>query len=109
MNFSIYSAALLKLPKNNSRTKSGVNVISWVEKGQLLEKTETRGKQREVLVACSMFNPEVFKMKDKVLMFTKAANKNQMGEVWQICLPESMVKEVWSLCHQSDLGGHIGL
>ena len=30
-------------------------------------------------------------------MFTKAANRNRMGEVWQICLPESMVSEVWSL------------
>ena len=56
-----------------------------------------------------MFNPEVFKMKDGVLMFTKAANKNRIREVWQICLPESMVKEVWILCHQSDLGGHRGL
>ena len=65
-----------------------------------------RGKAREVL---EVFNPEVFKMKDGVLMFTKAANKNRIGEVWQICLPESMVKEVWSLCHQSDLGGHRGL
>ena len=42
-------------------------------------------------------------------MFTKAANKNQIREVWWICLPESMVKEIWSLCHQSDLGGHRGL
>ena len=28
---------------------------------------ETRGKPREVLVARSMFDPEVFKMKDEVL------------------------------------------
>ena len=42
-------------------------------------------------------------------MFTKAANRNQIVEVLWICLPESMVKEVWSLCHQSDLGGHRGL
>ena len=55
-----------------------------------------------------MFIPEVFKMKDGVLMFTKAANKNRIREVWQICLLESMVKEVWSLCHQSDLGEHRG-
>ena len=70
---------------------------------------ETRGKAREVLVAISMFNPEVFKMKDGVLMFTKAANRNWIREVWLICLPESMLKEVWSVCHQSDLGGHRGL
>ena len=43
--------------------------------------TETRGKAKEVLVACSMFDPEVFKMRDGVLMFKKAANRNWMGEV----------------------------
>ena len=42
-------------------------------------------------------------------MFTKAANRNRIREVWRMCLPESMVKEVWSLCHQSNLGGHRGL
>ena len=56
-----------------------------------------------------MFDPEVFKMKDGVLMFTKAANKNRMREVWRICLPKSMVKEVWSLSHQCNLGGCLGL
>ena len=56
-----------------------------------------------------MFDPAVFKMKDKVLVFIKAANKNRIGEIWWICLLESMVTEVWSLCHQSDLGGHRGL
>ena len=58
-------------------------------------------------MARSMIDPEVFKMKDRVLMFTKAANKNWIREVWRIWLPESMVKEVWSLCHQRDLRGHI--
>ena len=46
-------------------------MISWIEQGQLLEKTETRSKARKVLVACSMFDPEVFNMKDRVLMFTR--------------------------------------
>ena len=32
-------------------------VISWVEQGQVPKKAETRGKAREVLVACSMFDP----------------------------------------------------
>ena len=50
----------------------------------MTEKAETRGKAREVLVALSMFNPEVFKMRDGVLMFKKAANRNRMGEVWRI-------------------------
>ena len=56
-------------------------MISWIEQGQLPEKTETRGKAREVLVARSMFNPEVFKMMDGVLMFTKVANRNWIREV----------------------------
>ena len=42
-------------------------------------------------------------------MFIKAANRKWMREVWQICLLQSMVKEVWSLCHQSNLGGYRGL
>ena len=71
-------------------------------------KAETRGKAREVLVACSMFDPEVFKMKDRVLMFTKAAKRNWIGQVLRICLLESMVWELWSLCHQSEAGGHRG-
>ena len=75
----------------------------------MLEKAETRGNARELLVAHSMFNPKVFKMREGVLMFTKAANENWMGEVWQICLPESMVYKVWSLCHQSAVGEHRGL
>ena len=45
---------------------------SWVEQGCVPEKKETRGKAREVLVVHSMFDPEVFNMKDGVLMFTKA-------------------------------------
>ena len=72
-------------------------------------KTKTRRKAREVLVEHSMFDPEIFKMKDEVLMFTKAANKNWRGEVWRICVPEFMIPEVWSLCHQSNLGDHKGL
>ena len=69
-------------------------MISWIEQEQLLKKMETRGKANEVLVAFFMFDPEVFKMKDGVLMFTKAANRNWIREVWRICLLESMVKEV---------------
>ena len=53
-----------------------------------------------------MFDPEVFKLREGVLIFTKAANRNWIGEVWLICLPESMVSKVWSLCHQSNAGGY---
>ena len=58
-------------------------MISWVEQGWVPEKTKTRGKAREVLVARSMLDPRVLKMKDRVLIFTKAANKNRIGEVWK--------------------------
>ena len=45
-------------------------VISWVEQGQVSEKAETRGKAREVLVVRSMFDPEVFKMRDGLQIFS---------------------------------------
>ena len=54
------------------------------------EKAETRGITQEELVACSMFDPEVFKMRDGVLMLTKAASRNRLGYVWGICLMEFM-------------------
>ena len=81
-------------------------MIQWVEARQIPEKAETRGKSREVLVARSMFDPEVFKMRERVLLFT---NQNQTGDVWWISLLESMVSEVCCLCHQNDAGGHRGV
>ena len=81
--------SLIEIAEEQSKDKVWSEVISWVEKGQLLEKAETQGKAREVLVACSIFDPAVFKMKDGVLMFTKAANRNQTGEVGRICIPYS--------------------
>ena len=89
----------MKIAEEHSKDKVWSEMISWVEKGQLPEKAETRGKAREVLVAHSIFNPAVFKMKDGVLMFTKVGNKNQVGEVGRICIPAFMVREVLSLCH----------
>ena len=101
--------SLIEIAEEQTKDEVWSEVISWIEQGQLPEKTETRGEAREVLLARSMFDPELFKMKDGVLMFTKAANRNQIREVWRIWLLESMVKEVWSLCHQRDLVGHRGL
>ena len=75
--------SLIKIAEEQSKDEVWSNGISWVEKGQIPEKVETRGKAREVLVACSIFDPAVFKMKDGVLMFTKAANRNQTGEEFQ--------------------------
>ena len=95
MKFSIYvQPSLIEIAEEQSKDEVWSKVISWVEKGQLPEKAETRGKAREVLVACSIFDPAVFKMKDGVLMFTKAANRNQIREVGRICIPVSMVREV---------------
>ena len=83
--------------------------MQWVNAGHAPDKSEVRGKSREVLVARSKFSTALFKMSDGVLMYTNSANGNQLGEVGRICIPESMVKEVWSLCHQSDSGGHRGI
>ena len=67
-----------EIAEEQAKDKVWSEVISLIEQGRKLEKIEMRGKAREVLVARSMFDPEVFKMKDRVLMFTKAANKNQI-------------------------------
>ena len=73
--------SLIEIAEEQAKDEVWSKVISWVEKGQLPEKAETQGK--EVLVARSIFDPAVFKMKDGVLMFTKAANRNQTGEEFQ--------------------------
>ena len=75
--------------------------------GRVAEKSENRGKSREVLVARAMFDPDVFKM--RIWIFTKATNQSRVAETWRIHLPESMVREVWSLCHQSNTDGHRGV
>ena len=73
--------SLIEIAEEKSKDKVWSKVISWVQKGQLLEKSETRGKAREVLETCSMLDPEVFNMKDGVLIFPKAAYKNRLREV----------------------------
>ena len=97
---------MIEVAEEQAKDKVWSEVISWIEKGQLQEKAETRGKTQEVLTARSEFDPAVFKLIGGVLMYTKAANQHQTREVGRICIPASMVKEVWSLCHQSDQGGH---
>ena len=77
----------VEIAEEEAKDKVWSEVISWIEQGHVSEKNETRGKARDVLVTCSMFDPEVFKMKNGVLMFTNATNKNRIGEVWRICLP----------------------
>ena len=62
---------MIEVAEKQAKDKVWREVISWVEQGRVPEKKETRGKAREVLVASSMFDPEVFKMKDGVLMFTR--------------------------------------
>ena len=63
---------MIEVAEEKAKDKVWREVISWVEQGRVPEKSETRGKAREVLVAHSMLNPKVFKMKDGALMFTKA-------------------------------------
>ena len=75
---------MIKIAKEQAKNKVWREVISSVGQRCVPEKRETRGKVREVLVICSMFDPEIFKMKDRVLMFTKAANKNRSGEMRRI-------------------------
>ena len=57
--------SLIKIADEKIKDKVWSEVISWKEQERLPEKMETRGKAREVLVALSMFDPEVFKMKDR--------------------------------------------
>ena len=70
--------SMIKISEEQAKDKVWSKVISWVEQGHVQKKTETRGKAKEVLVAISMFDQEIFKIKEGVLMFTKAANKNQI-------------------------------
>ena len=51
---------------------------------------EGRDKRKGLGSTGNQFN--VFKMRDQVLMFTKADNSTWTGDVWLICLPESMVR-----------------
>ena len=51
--------SLIAIAEKQAKDEVWSKVISWVEKGQLPEKAETRGKAREVLVARSIFNPAV--------------------------------------------------
>ena len=55
---------MIEIAEDQAKDKVWSEVISWIEQGPLQEKTETRDKEREVLVVRSMFDPEVFKMKD---------------------------------------------
>ena len=57
--------SMIKIVKEQAQEKVWREVISWVEQEHVQEKTETRGKAREVLVAHPMFDPELFKMKDR--------------------------------------------
>ena len=50
--------SLIEIAEEQTKEKVWSEVISWIEQGRLLEKAWTKGKAREVLVACSMFNPE---------------------------------------------------
>ena len=46
--------SLIEIAEEQSKDEVWSKVISWIEKGQIQEKVETRGKGREVLVAHSI-------------------------------------------------------
>ena len=71
--------SMIKIAEEQAKDEVWSEGFSWVEQGCVPEKTETRGKARYVLEVHSMFDPKIFKMKDRVVMFTKAANKNLIG------------------------------
>ena len=53
---------MVKIAEEQAKGKVWREVISWVGQGCVPEKMETRGKARQVLVARSMFDPEIFKI-----------------------------------------------
>ena len=63
--------SMVEIAAEQAKDEVWSEVISWVEKGWVREKAETKGKARGVLVARSMFDPDVFKMRNGVLMFTE--------------------------------------
>ena len=56
--------SMMEIAEEQTKDEVWSEVIKWVEKRQLPEKAETRGKAREVFVAFSIFDPAMFKMKD---------------------------------------------
>ena len=66
--------SMIEVAEEQAKNKVWREVISWIEQGRVPEKKETRGKAREVYLACSMFDPQVLKMNNGVLMFTKTDN-----------------------------------
>ena len=52
---------MMEIAAEQAKDKVLSEVISWVEQGHVPEKTETRDKAREVSVAHSKFDPDVFK------------------------------------------------
>ena len=57
-------SSMMEIATEQAMDEVWSEVISQVEKGHVWEKMEIRGKAREVLVAHSMFDSEVFKIKD---------------------------------------------
>ena len=58
-----------EIAEEQANNEAWSKLISWVKQGRVPEKAETRGKAQKVLLAHSMFDLEVFKMRDGVLMF----------------------------------------
>ena len=55
---------LSEVAEEQAKDEVWSEVIKWVEKGHAPDKSEVRGKLREILVARSQFDPTLFKMRD---------------------------------------------
>ena len=51
-------------------------VLEWLEKGEGPSLRELRGKKQEVLVARSLFSPELFQICNNMLVFQRNTDKN---------------------------------
>ena len=75
-------SSMIEVAEKQAKDKVWREVISWVEQGCVPGKKETRGKAREVLVALSMFHPEVYQSEyqSKCWPGTSVLNfRDQMG------------------------------
>ena len=59
-------------------------VLEWAEKRKGPSLRELRGKEQEVLVACSLYSPELFQIRNNMLVFQMNTDKNRTETAGQI-------------------------
>ena len=70
---------------------------------------ELREKEQEVLDARSLFSPELFQIRNNMLVFQRNTDKNQTEPAGQICVPADMFRVTWCICHEGHSAGHHGI